>query len=178
MKLMIASDIHGSRFYLEELVKKFNEFKVDKLALLGDIYYHGPRNPFPKDYDPMGVSKILNDMKDKLIVIKGNCDSEVDQMISDFTFTPMAQVLVDTKVVTLTHGHVFNIDNMPSGYTDVLAYGHFHTNFMIKKDKTLVVNPGSVALPKENTCHGFIIIENNTVTQYTIEGEKIQSESI
>lgn len=178
MKLFIASDIHGSKYYAEKLKERFIQEGADMMALLGDIYYHGPRNPLPKDYAPMEVAKILNGMKDKLIVVKGNCDSEVDQMISEFSFTESAKILVDNVVVTLTHGHKFNKDIMPEFPGDVLAYGHFHVNFMERVGNTLVANPGSVSLPKENAVHGYIIIENNFVSQFDIEGNLIEKQKI
>lgn len=178
MKLFIASDIHGSKYYAEKLIERFHAENADMMALLGDIYYHGPRNPLPKNYAPMEVANLLNNIKDKLVVIKGNCDSEVDQMISQFTFTEMAKIVVDNAVVTLTHGHKFNKDAMPEYAGDVLAYGHFHINFMQRVGDTLVINPGSVSLPKENSVHGYITIEKNIVSQYDIDGNKIMSQKI
>jgi len=178
MKILIASDIHGSQYYAKKLVDRFNAEKADKMVLLGDIYNHGPRNPFPKDYNPMGVAAILNSIKDKLIVVKGNCDSEVDQMISEFTFVESAQLYVDGKVITCTHGHKLNKDNMDTSVGDVLAYGHFHTNFMERVNGVLVVNPGSVSLPKENSVSGYLLLFNNNMIQYNIEGDLIQQETI
>ncbi len=178
MRLMIASDIHGSKYYAEKIIERFNAEKADKLVLLGDIYYHGPRNPLPKDYAPMEVSKLLNAIKEKLIVIKGNCDSEVDQMISEFTFAESAMLLVDDKKVMLTHGHKLNKDNLQEGAYDVLAYGHFHVNFMERVKGVLVVNPGSVSLPKQESISGYVIIDNGLVSQYDIDGKLIENNKI
>ena len=178
MKLLIASDIHGSKYYAKKIVEKFEEEKADKLVLLGDIYYHGPRNPLPKEYAPMEVAKLLNPLKDKLIVIQGNCDSEVDQMISDFHFVKEAMILVDGKRIMLTHGHVLNKDNLQKGAYDVLAYGHFHVNMMEMVDGVLVINPGSVSLPKENSISGYITIDNNKVQQHDISGSVIKEQKI
>ncbi|MBE5762667.1 MAG: phosphodiesterase [Clostridiales bacterium] len=178
MKLFIASDIHGSKYYAQKLVERFEKEKADKLILLGDIYYHGPRNPLPKDYAPMEVANLLNPMADKLIVIQGNCDSEVDQMISKFHFVKESMILLDGKKIMLTHGHILNKDNLEKGAYDVLAYGHFHINMMEKKDGVLIINPGSVSLPKENSISGYITIENNIVKQFDIEGNIIQQEQI
>ena len=177
MKVVIVSDIHGSSFYTKKAIEIFNKEDADLLVLLGDIYNHGPRNPFPQDYAPMEVADLLNAIKDKLIVIKGNCDSEVDQMISEFTFTPFAQIYVDGLKVTLTHGHIFNKDNMPENAGDVLAYGHFHTAFIDKVNNTYVINPGSISLPKDDH-RAYIVIQNKTITLKEITGETIKSINI
>ena len=129
MKLLVVSDIHGSLYYtniIKELIKKE---EVDQLILLGDLYYHGPRNPLPKDYNPMEVSKILNSLKDKLLCVKGNCDAEVDQMISEFKIEDHINIELNNKKIMFTHGHKFNIDNKVENI-DVLIYGHFHTGFI------------------------------------------------
>ena len=178
MELMIASDIHGSKYYAQKIVERFEAEKADKLVLLGDIYYHGPRNPLPKDYAPMEVANLLNPMADKLIVIQGNCDSEVDQMISKFHFVKEAMILVDNKKIMLTHGHILNKDNLESGAYDVLAYGHFHIDFMERKNGVLVINPGSVSLPKEDSISGYITIENNKAIQHYLNGDIKHAEMI
>ena len=175
---MIASDIHGSKYFASEILKRFAAEKADKLVLLGDIYYHGPRNPLTKDYAPMEVANLLNSIKDKLIVIKGNCDSEVDQMISEFTFIESAMLCLDGKRIMLTHGHKLNKDNMDVGAYDVLAYGHFHVNMMERVNGVLVLNPGSVSLPKENSISGYITIQNGIAIQHAIDGNEITKISI
>jgi len=178
MKIMIASDIHGSKYFASEILKRFAAEKADKLVLLGDIYYHGPRNPLTKDYAPMEVANLLNPIKDKLIVIKGNCDSEVDQMISEFTFIECAMLCLDGKRIMLTHGHKLNKDNMDVGAYDVLVYGHFHVNMMERVNGVLVLNPGSVSLPKENSISGYITIQNGIAIQHAIDGNEITKISI
>lgn len=169
MKLMIASDIHGSYYYAKKLVDCFLLEKADKLVLLGDIYYHGPRNPLPKEYNPMEVAKLLNSIKDKLIVIHGNCDAEVDQMISEFNFVDNYQLELDDKSILFTHGHKINKDNCPKDI-DVLCYGHFHINIMEKEGGVTILNPGSVALPKNDSISGYITIENSIAIQKDIDG--------
>ena len=134
MKLFVASDVHGSSFYAKAMVDKFREEKADKLIILGDIYNHGPRNPFPKDYNPGEVASILNDIKDKLIVVKGNCDSDVDKLISDFHFIEDLCVFVDNKTILFTHGHVYNKNSLPLTRFDALIYGHLHTGFIEKNE--------------------------------------------
>ena len=169
MKFVIASDVHGSAFHLKKLLDKFNEEKADKLILLGDIYNHGPRNPLPEQYLPMSVSEMLNCIKEKLIVIKGNCDSQVDTMISDFSFIENAVVVSGGKTVFLTHGHVFNKDVPPQTKFDAVVYGHFHTGFIEQIDGTIFANTGSLSLPKGGTPNSYIILEDGELTLKEIE---------
>ena len=171
---MIASDIHGSFYYAKKIIERFLEEKADKLVLLGDIYYHGPRNPLPKEYAPMDVAKLLNSYKDKLIVIHGNCDAEVDQMISEFEFVENCQLYEFGKNILFTHGHKINKACIPND-VDVICYGHFHVNMMEKVDGKVVLNPGSVSLPKEDSKSGYIVIENGVAIQKDIDGNKLNS---
>ena len=113
MKYLIASDLHGSAYYTQKVIEEFNSKKADKLILLGDIFNHGPRNPLPKDYSPMDVAKMLNSIKDNLLVVKGNCDSEVDTMIAEFDFLDNSTIVVNDKTLFLTHGHIYNKTQMP-----------------------------------------------------------------
>ncbi len=178
MKFLIASDIHGSRFYAERVAHRFAEEEADKLVLLGDIYNHGPRNPLPEGYDPMGVAKILNGLVDRLLVIKGNCDSDVDTMISDFEFVSEA-VLVDAgKQVYLQHGDRYSIDHLPKNCGDAFIYGHYHTGFIQRKGRVLVANCGSVSLPKDGTAHSYIVMEGGELVLKDIGGEVIAREKI
>ena len=178
MKYLIASDIHGSAFYMQKVIDLFNMEKADKLILLGDIYNHGPRNPLPQDYAPMKVSEMLNQMVDKLIVIKGNCDSQVDTMISNFDFVENAVIDCQNKSVFLTHGHVYNKDSQLKTKFDAVIYGHFHTGFIENIDGTIYVNAGSVSLPKNNTQNSYIILENQTITLKDIDGKTIKQVSL
>ena len=150
MKYLVVSDIHGSSYYANKINEIFIKENADKIILLGDLYYHGPRNPLTKEYNPMEVSKIFNNLKDKILCIKGNCDAEVDEMISDFKFNESITLEIDGLKFYFTHGHKHNIDNIPKGI-DVLIYGHFHTGFIKEKDGVICVNSGSITLPKENT---------------------------
>ena len=173
MKFLVASDIHGSLYYLNKIIEQFENTNADKLILLGDLYYHGPRNPLPKDYNPMEVSKKLNQMKDKLMVIKGNCDAEVDEMISDFPFEEHLTLNINEKIFYFTHGHHNNIDNIPEKI-DVLVYGHFHTGFIKEKDGVLCVNSGSVSLPKNNTPNSYLLITDEFIELKDIENNLIE----
>ena len=173
MRLLVASDIHGSAFWTRRLLQAAEEENADQIALLGDVFYHGPRNPLPDEYAPLEVAKMLDTVKDRLIVVKGNCDSEVDAMVAPFEFVDIAQIYADGVKMTLTHGHVFNKDALPKNAGDVLLYGHFHTGFAFKKDGMVIANPGSVSLPKEGTAHSYIIIENGEVLLKDLKDRRI-----
>ena len=173
MKILIASDLHGSAYYAEKLLERYHAENADKLVLLGDIYNHGPRNQLPKEYNPMKVAELLNGVKEKLLVIKGNCDSEVDNMISEFSFVQDLAIISGEKTVFLTHGHVFNKDNMPKTNFDAIIYGHFHTGFVDRIDKAVVANTGSLSLPKNNTKHSYVILENDMIFLKDIDGNEI-----
>ena len=178
MKIVIASDIHGSSYYAQKLKEIFIREQGQLLVLLGDIYNHGPRNPFPKDYAPMQVAEVLNSLKDRLLVIKGNCDSEVDTLISEFDFSEFSQIFADGLKITLTHGHKFNKDNMPTNAGDVMCYGHFHTGFIDKVGDTVVANAGSLSLPKDGTAHSYLTIQDNIITLKDVDGNIIDSKKI
>ncbi|MBR2614180.1 MAG: phosphodiesterase [Clostridia bacterium] len=175
MKYLIASDIHGSEFYLKKVLKAFEEENADRLILLGDIYYHGPRNPLPEGYNPKGVSSLLNGVKDKLMVIKGNCDAVVDTYISEFEFFPHLALAVNGKSLFLTHGDIYNKDNLPKGVNGVI-YGHFHLGF-IERENMLIASPGSVSLPKDDF-RGYLTLEDELLTLKTIDGKKVKEERI
>lgn len=144
MKLLVVSDIHGSLYYAKKIEEIYKRENPDKLILLGDLYYHGPRNPLPEEYNPAEVCKILNSLKENIIAIKGNCDAEVDEMISEFELKNSVQMDIDGKKFLFTHGHKNNIDNLPEERIDVLVYGHFHTGFIKERDNIICVNAGSV----------------------------------
>ncbi len=162
MKLMIASDIHGSAFYCQKMIDAFNDSNADKLLLLGDILYHGPRNDLPKGHDPKSVIAMLNPLKEKILCIRGNCDCEVDQMVLDFpVLADYAWVSIDGKNFFATHGHIFNPENMPPlSKGDVLLNGHTHVPVIKEIGDYTYVNCGSISLPKENSDHSYVIFEN------------------
>ncbi len=160
MKFLIASDLHGSAYYAKKVVEALKKEGADKLILLGDVYNHGPRNVLPKEYAPMEVAEVLNSITDKLIVIKGNCDSDVDKMISKFSFVEDVVLVSGGKFFLLTHGHVYNKDNLPSTKFDGIIYGHFHTGFIENVGDMIVANTGSLSLPKNDTPNSYIILED------------------
>ena len=175
MKFLIASDIHGSAFYTEKILQIAKQENADKIVLLGDIFNHGPRNPLPTEYAPLKVAELLNGVKDNLIVIEGNCDSQVDTMISEFDFIKDVVLVSGDKTVLCTHGHVYNKDQKPKTKFDAVIYGHFHTGFIEQIDETIFVNAGSVSLPKNSTPSSYVILEDGKITLKTIDGEVIAS---
>ncbi len=166
MKYIIASDIHGSAYWCERLLEEMKNEEAEKLVLLGDLLYHGPRNDFPDDYSPKKVFAMLNAVKEKILAVRGNCDSEVDQMVLEF---PMLAdyAVAETKGRTLffTHGHLFNRESPPllkGG--DILFNGHFHCPEATEAEGgVLYANCGSVALPKEGTPHSYLLLDGDTL---------------
>ena len=162
MKLIIASDIHGSAYWCGKLMELIDQEQPDKLVLLGDLLYHGPRNDLPRDYAPKQVIPMLSDLKDSIIAVRGNCEAEVDQMVLPFPcMADYAQLLVDGKLFHLSHGHHQNPENLPPlPQGSVFLFGHTH----VKLDKTVegirCLNPGSVSIPKDAS-HSCLIYENN-----------------
>ena len=172
MKYLVFSDIHGSEFYARKIEELVNKENPDNVILLGDLYYHGPRNSLPTGHNPMKVCEIFNNMKDKLLCVKGNCDAEVDEMISDFEMKSNLELTIGSKNFFFTHGHKFNIDNVPNTNFDVLVYGHFHTGFIKEKEGKIFVNTGSISLPKNNTPNSFLVITDDEIILKDVE-EKI-----
>lgn len=175
MKWFICSDIHGSEYYCREMLACFDREQADKLLLLGDILYHGPRNDLPKDYNPKAVISLLNERKEKILCVRGNCDTEVDQMVLEFPVLADYAVLFDSDVtVYATHGHVYNEENLPPmSKGDVLLHGHTHVPKNKVCDGFMCLNPGSASIPKENSHHGYMIWENGEFTFKTFNGEII-----
>lgn len=164
---MIASDIHGSAEYCKQLLDAFNREKADKLLLLGDILYHGPRNPLPAGYSPKEVAEMLGGIKEKIICVRGNCDSEVDQMVLPFPVTSdYALVCADGLNIYLSHGHR---EVPPLVRGDIYLTGHTHVP-LIEDNGYLHLNPGSVSLPKEDSERGYILYENKVFYFKTLDG--------
>lgn len=162
MKLMLASDIHGSAYYAEKMRQAYIDEKADRLILLGDLLYHGPRNDLPKDYAPKKVIEILNDIKEEILCVRGNCDTEVDQMVLDFPImADYAVIYADGRTLYLTHGHKFNPENPPKlKKGDCLVNGHTHIPANEDKGDFIYINPGSVSIPKAGSGHTYMIYEN------------------
>jgi putative phosphoesterase len=174
--LYIASDIHGSYAYLKKFLQIVDLDKEDKhVIFLGDTYNHGPRNPFPEEYAPMKVEALLEERMGQFDLIKGNCDSEVDQMISPFKIRRDFCLKDGSRHLYFTHGHKVNKDlpkkNAKAG--DVVFYGHFHTPYHTVIDGVNYVCVGSVAMPKDNTPHTYVIYRNNTIVIKSLDGNTI-----
>ncbi len=177
MKIMFASDLHGSLFYCNKLKEIFEKEKAEKLILLGDLLYHGPRNPLPKDYNPLEVSQILNSLKDKIICVRGNCDAEVDQMVLEFSITKDFELfLADGIEMFLTHGHIYNKQNIPSSFkdSDIMIHGHTHVYTIEKMEIGTYINPGSICMPKDNQENSYMIYEDRTFTIKNLEGDSLK----
>ena len=174
MKWMIASDLHGSAVYCRRMIEAFEREGADRLLLLGDLLYHGPRNDLPEGYAPKEVMPLLNGMKPKLLCVRGNCDAEVDQMVLDFPILADYAVLpVVQRLVYATHGHVHNLKNLPPlAPGDILLHGHTHipawTEF---GEENLYLNPGSLSIPKDGSAHSYMTLEGETFCWKTLEGE-------
>lgn len=167
MKYMIASDIHGSAYYCDKLLEAFAREDADRLILLGDLLYHGPRNNPPRTYDPREVALSLNRIKDRILCVRGNCDADVDQMMLEFPI--MAEYAVidyGGRLIWLTHGHKYNIDNpLPLSEGDIMIYGHTHIPMIEEQNGITFINPGSVSIPKSETGHGYLILEDGKFSQ-------------
>ena len=171
MKLVIASDIHGSAFWCRKLLDVCETEQPDHLILLGDILYHGPRNDLPRDYAPKQVIPMLGSWAQKILCVRGNCEAEVDQMVLDFPCLAEYSVLMaDGRTFYLTHGHHKNpgdLPKLPEG--SVFLYGHTHVKFDQVIDGIRCLNPGSVSIPKDGS-HSCMIWENSALRTVLLEG--------
>ena len=172
MKLVVASDIHGSALQCRKFLDCYKKEKADKLILLGDILYHGPRNDLPEEYAPKKVIEMLNDIKDEILCVRGNCDTEVDQMVLKFPIlADYAFLYWRDKMVFVTHGHNFNLKNLPMlKKGDILLHGHTHIPACEKTDLCTYINPGSVSIPKENSAHSYIVITDDEIIFKDLDG--------
>lgn len=172
MKWMAASDIHGSEYYCRLMLEAFDREGADRLLLLGDILYHGPRNDLPEDYAPKKVIALLNERKEDIICVRGNCDTEVDQMVLDFPIMAEYCVLcIGEKLIYATHGHKFGESNPPLLHQgDILLCGHTHIPKFADHGTYLYMNPGSVSLPKEESWHGYMLITGTEFVWKDLEG--------
>ena len=176
MKWMIASDLHGSAYYCRKMLEAFEREGADRLFLLGDLLYHGPRNDLPREYAPKEVIPLLNGKKEKLLCVRGNCDAEVDQMVLEFPVLADYAVLpVGQRLIYATHGHIYHVKNLPPlAPGDVLLHGHTHVPAWTEFGQgNLYLNPGSVSIPKENSPHGYMTLEGNTMQWKELESSAV-----
>jgi len=174
-RILIASDIHGSREYCEKLINIFRKENVEEMVVLGDVYYHGVRNALPIGYEPKSVALMLNAIRDRLTVVRGNCDSEVDLMVSDFPYYDCVKMFVGGKRIYLAHGHKFTSKNRPWIGCDVVISGHTHVCGIREEDGVIFANPGSVSMPKENTPNSYMILTEKGIELKNIDGEVISA---
>jgi putative phosphoesterase len=176
MKWMIASDLHGSAYYCRKMLEAFEREGTDRLFLLGDLLYHGPRNDLPREYAPKEVIPLLNGKKEKLLCVRGNCDAEVDQMVLEFPVLADYAVLpVGQRLIYATHGHIYHVKNLPPlAPGDVLLHGHTHVPAWTEFGQgNLYLNPGSVSIPKENSPHSYMTLEGNTMQWKELESSAV-----
>ena len=180
MKLMFASDIHGSERFCRRTLELYQEEKADKLILLGALLYHGPRNDLPEGYNPKGVIALLNEAREHLLCVRGNCDAEVDQMVLNFPILADYMTIYEAGCMWfITHGHIHNLENLPPLKPgDLLIHGHTHIQAMEPAGQIIYINPGSVSIPKAGNAHSYMIYENREFTIKDLEGNPIRGLTI
>lgn len=176
MKWMIASDIHGSAHFGRQMLEAFDREGADRLLLLGDILYHGPRNDLTMEYNSMAVADMLNARKDKIVAVRGNCDSEVDQMVLEIP------IMADYNIITVesksgpvsiyaTHGHLYNPQTpLPMAQGSILLNGHTHVPACVDFGSFYYMNPGSTSIPREESCNSYMVIENGVCLWKNLQG--------
>ena len=181
MKLLIASDIHGAAPPCRDLLDAFRREGADRMLLLGDILYHGPRNGLPDGYAPGEVISLLEPFRDRIFCVRGNCDTEVDQMVLSFPIMADYGILpVGKRLVYFTHGHTYNMDRLPPMHKgDILLHGHTHVPACVPfGDWNLYMNPGSVSIPKEGSARGYMTLEGTVFTWKDLKGNTVMSKDV
>ena len=182
MKWLIASDIHGSAYFCEKLIEAYKRENADKILLLGDILYHGPRNDLPEGYAPKQVIAMLNELAQDILCVRGNCDAEVDQMVLDFPLMADYAIISNASkedgqrirmpMIYATHGHVYNNGNLPPLQAgDILLHGHTHVPACEQHETHIYINPGSVSIPKEGSPHSYMVFDGEVFEWKTLDGE-------
>lgn len=176
MKLMFASDIHGSAYYCRKMLEAYQKEKAGRLFLLGDILYHGPRNDLPKQYAPKEVAALLNRAKEEICAVRGNCEAEVDQMVLEFPVMADYCIIIEGKhTIYATHGHIFHEKNLPPLKAgDILIHGHTHVLRAEDKGNYILLNPGSVSIPKEGNPPTYGILEDSVFRVKDFEGKIVK----
>lgn len=177
MKIFVASDIHGSAYYCREMLKAYEREQADRMLLLGDVLYHGPRNDLPRGYAPKEVIAMLNERKNEIYAVRGNCEAEVDQMVLQFpVLADYCLLPLKKKVIYATHGHVYNEGNLPPMKEgDVLLHGHTHVLKAEEREGYILLNPGSVSIPKEGNVPSYGILQDGRFEIKDLQGNVIKS---
>ena len=177
LKYLIASDIHGSALYCRKLLDAWEKEQADRVLLLGDILYHGPRNDLPEEYSPRDVIAMLNPLRQDILCVRGNCDTEVDQMVLDFPILADYAYVCDGGVsLFLTHGHIYHAGHLPPlRKKDILLHGHTHVPAWENHRDFLYLNPGSVSIPKEDSPHSYMVLEDGTFLWKDLDGRVYHS---
>lgn len=180
MKYIFASDIHGSHYWLQKLIEKFEESGADSMIQMGDLLYHGARNDLPGEYDTKKCTALLNQYWTRIMACKGNCDSEVDQMVLHFPIESRYNLLELNGIRFFqTHGHYYNPENLPPmGTCDAFVFGHIHLPVAEKRDGIYILNPGSTSIPKGGYPNSYALLDENVFTIYDFEGNVIKSITI
>ncbi len=171
MKLLIASDVHGSAYYCRLLLDRLRDEKAESLLLLGDTLYHGPRNALPRDYAPMEVAAMLNALDLPVCSVRGNCDAEIDQAVLDFPIMADCSLLLyGNRRIFVTHGHLYTPEQHPRLRPgDAFLFGHIHVPLCEERDGVLILNPGSAAIPKEQSPHSAMLFEDGVFRWLDLE---------
>ena len=177
MKWLIASDIHGSALFAEQLIRRFDDSGADRLLLLGDTLYHGPRNALPDGYDPGRVAALLNARAGRICCVRGNCDADIDQMVLDFPITAdYMYIPVGPHLCFVTHGHIYGEQRMPKlSKGDFFLFGHIHVPRCEQLGDITLLNPGSVSIPKENSERSYMMLDGMRFSWHTLDGKEYRS---
>lgn len=179
MRLLVASDLHGSPDSLNFLIGRARALRPDRIVLLGDLLYHGPRNPLPAGYGPMGMPDLFRTLMDvaPVVSIRGNCDAEIDLVVLPFPMAESAILDVDGLLVYASHGH--HIPERPPmpGFAQGTVFLRGHTH--VPRGETIggysFWNPGSMTIPKQGSPRSYAIIEDGTFTVYDFAGTAVLS---
>ena len=172
MKVMIISDIHGGIKYLEQVLEKYNEEQAERLIILGDF------SGYFSSSGSYEVAEILNSFKGEIIAVRGNCDNENFEEMLNFGLMDIRHINLNGKVVTLTHGHLYDKYNLPEYYGDIFISGHTHYGIIDKTDEKIFANPGSISRPRNGSEHSYLIIDENKITLKNLEGKVLVEENI
>lgn len=171
MNYLVVSDIHGAYSGAQAIEDALKYHNLKNTLCLGDVLYHGPRNDLPNDYAPKKVIPIMNQLKNNIICVRGNCEAEVDQMVlefpcmADYNIVPMK-----THKVFMSHGHIYSPNNLPTlNENDCFLSGHTHIPTAYQKDGIYLLNPGSISLPKEDHPRTYAVLTDDSFTVYTLE---------